>query len=609
MRSSIQHAVSDLARRALGELTARQLVTISACVMILVQLGFRAWAVYGGWFYGDDLKFLSEASATPLSIDYLFTRHQQQLMPGGLLLSWLVGQGPAYSWPLAASTILAMQAMASAGCLLMLTRLFGWRPGILIPLGLYLFSPLTMGAYMWWAAALNQLPLQIAFFGLLCTHVAYVRTRRLRWASGSAVILLVALLFYIKAVVMVPLLVLLTLLYFVDGRPLDRLRAALRQYWPVWAGYALVGGAYLAAYASSGGSPVGTTGNAAYLETTDRQVRETLGPALVGGPWRWLDQGRQDVLAHPPEFAVTMAWVVLTAVVIGTTWRRVGAWRAWALLAAYLVPTVYLTASGRTTLFGPDVGLYVRYLSDVSVVACLALALATLPLVGTMDVRLRSLSPPVSVRPVVAVGVVVLLAGSFQSSIAYAKFWHADSPAERYIRSATADLKPLDGLDIIDEPVPDYLVLGPNAPFDRPGRLLAPLGKKLRPVSVGTDLRMFGMDGRLGPAVVTPGITSAPTAGSDCGVLVKGRTPVTVAMQGTVTDDPWWMSVSYLASTDGRLVLDAGGTRRTVPISEGPHTLFLRSSGSYDKVDLKVLTADLGLCVDTITVGFIGTYS
>jgi hypothetical protein len=608
VRSTTQRAVQTYFRRIVGDATTRQIVIMTAIVMVAVQLVFRAWAIYYGWFYGDDLKFLSEAATTPLSLDYLFTRHQQQLMPGGLLITWLVGQGPAYSWPLAATTILAMQALASAGCVLMLSRLFGWRPGILLPLGLYLFSPLTLGAYMWWAAALNQLPLQIAFFGIICTHLAYVRTRNLRWAAASAAILALGLLFYIKAVVMVPLLALLTVLYFVEGKPVARVRAALARFWPVWVGYALVAGGYLGAYASTGSSPVGTKGDAAYLETTDRQVRETLGSTLTGGPWRWLAQGRQDVLAHPPEFAVTLAWLAIAAVVVGTSWRRVGAWRAWALLVAYLVPTVFLTASGRTTLFGPDVGLYVRYVTDVAVVACLVLGLATMPLRGASE-RLRTLDPPVTMRPLAALGAVAFLIGSVCSSFTYVSFWHADSPAERYIRAATNDLRPLDSPEVIDEPVPDNLVLAPNAPFNRPSKLLAPLEKSLRPVSSGTDLRMFGTDGQLGSALVTPGIKGRIRPGSDCGVLVSGSDPVSIPMRGTVTNDRWWMSISYLSSRDGEMTVLAGDNRATLPVNEGPHTVFLRTSGPFDQVDIATNTSKLGLCVDTITVGFIGTFS
>lgn len=606
LRTATAHRVRDLLPY---EVTRRQAVLIAAWVMIAIQLAFRSWAAYGGWFYGDDLKFLSDAAAQPLTLDYLFTRHQQQLMPGGLLISWIIGQGPAWSWGLAATSVVIMQAFASVACLLMLRALFGWAPAILLPLGFYLYSPLTLGAFMWWAASLNQLPMQIAFFLVIASHVRYVRTGRWRWAGASVLIVLVAVLFYVKSVLIVPLLVLFTVTHLTDGSPLERVRFALRRYGVLWVGYAAVSVGYLVAYALSGTSPVGTGQDADYLQTADRQIRETLGPALTGGPWRWLFQGRPDVVSNAPEFAITLSWVVITAVVVGTCWRRVGSWRGWALLIAYLIPTLYLTASGRSTLFGPDVGLYVRYLSDVSVVACLALALVLCPLAGERDARTRGLSPPVSVRSLATVGVAIFMVGSFWSSIRYVDHWHDESAAERYVRSARSDLDGITGLSVVDEPVAPDLVLAPNAPYDRPTLLLAPLRKNLQPVTRGTDLKMFGTDGRLGPAVVSPGIVSDLPPDSDCGALVKGNRRVVVPLRGRVTDDRWWVSLAYLASQDGKVRLTVGPRSTIETIEDGPHTLFLVSSGSYDRVAIQALTPDLGLCVNQVTVGFIGTFN
>ena len=589
-------------------MTTRQKVTIGAFALIIFQLSVRIWAIWNGWFYGDDFKFLSQASTEPLTLDFLFTRHQQQLMPGGILIAWLVGQGPAFSWPLAAAVIVVMQAMASVACFVMLTRLFGRRPGILIPLAVYLFCPLTLGAFMWWAASLNQIPLQIAFFLILATHVEYLRTHRLRWLAASAALLAFGMLFYVKAVVMIPILAFLSISYFARGRLDRRLWSALRQAWFLWLTYALAAAGYLFAYAQSGESPIGGARDAAYFETADRQIREALGPALVGGPWRWLDPGRQDVLANAPEFAVTIAWIVIAAVVGLTIRQHSGAWRAWLMLALYLVPTIFLTANGRASLFGPDVGLYFRYLTDVAVVACLALACASMSIIGARDPltpRARAEDNP---RGMIAVGLLLFAFGSLWSTITYAHFWQREGPVQTFVSNARSSLAPVEGVQIIDEPVADMFVLQPNAPFNRPSKILAPLKKHITPVLHGTDLQMFGTSGRLGPAIVTPGITSKPV-NTDCGYLVKGKKERTVDLEHVVTHETWWMSVNYLASSSGDMRIDAGDNALTFAYEEGPHTFFLRTTGSYDAVTMKILNGDTGICVSTIAVGFVGTFN
>ena len=50
---------------------------------------------------------------------------------------------------------------------------------MLVPLALYLFSPMTMPAIMWWTAGLNQVFLQVSFFFVVGAWVMYLRGRRL----------------------------------------------------------------------------------------------------------------------------------------------------------------------------------------------------------------------------------------------------------------------------------------------------------------------------------------------------------------------------------------------------------------------------------------------
>lgn len=606
MSPPVRDLVSSWRGRLPAGVSHQQLVFAAATVMILLQLVLRAWAIYGGWFYGDDFGLLSRAQSEALSLDYVAPGNGEPLMPGGVLLSWVVGQGPAYSWALAATTILALQASASLACLLMLTRLFGVRTGILAPLGLYLFAPVTLGAFMWWTSALQELPVQITFFAALTTHVTYLRTRRLRWAGASVALVVVGMLFHLTSILVAPVAALLTLAYFTDGGRHGRIVTTVRRFWPVWLGYLVVSITYLVVYARTAGLAVDDRSHRGYLPTFDRQVRETFGPAVVGGPWRWLGGGLPDVLAHAPQVAITLAWIAITAVVALTSWWRRGAWRGWAILAIHLAATVALTARGLLIVSGADAGFYLRHLSTVAVVGCLALALSTTEPVGRPEARGRGFNPPIPLRPIALVLSGLVLAGSVISTLTYARHWHRDSPAELYVAAAASDLRPLQGLDIVDEPVARTLGVAPGT---RPSGLLAPLHKDLRPVSAGTDLRMFGTDGRLGRAVVTPGVSARVRKNADCGLLIHGSTTAVVRLNTPVSDDAWWMEIGYLGSGDGQVRIEAGSTTRVLPVRQGLHTLLFRTTGSYDSVSVESTTSSLGVCVDDITVGSIGTFS
>jgi hypothetical protein len=125
----------------------------------------------------------------------------------------------------------------------------------------------------------------------------------------------------------------------------------------------------------------------------------------------------------------------------------------------------------------------------------------------------------------------------------------------------------------------------------------------------GNDLKMFGNDGVLGPAVVTPGITSSLSSTSDCPLLIDDRKPRDIALSGEVTNDRWWISIGYLASRDGEVVVEAGETQLKLDVLEGPHTLLFTSTGRYDSITILNRTERLGLCIDDAKVGFIGTFS
>lgn len=576
-------------------------VLLTALVVIVAATALRTWAAWDSWFYGDDIKFLSQAATEPLSLDYLFTRHQQQLMPAALLWTWLVGQGPAFAWWLAAATTVGATLLANLACLLFLREVIGLRRQLLVPLVFYLLCPVTIGAFMWWAAAINQVPMQAFFFLSLAALARYGRRPAWWLVAAGAASVAISLLFYVKALLIVGFLPLFALMFLCEGSGRARIVDLLRRFLWWWLALGLIAVGYVALYLSSGQSPVGQAAKVPYGLTADVQIRRTFGPTLLGGPWWWEDPGRPDQLAATPEWAVTLSWIVIAFVVAATCVRYRTAWRAWLMVAIYLVPTVYLTASGRATEFGPDVGRYPRYLTDTAVVVTVALAMivaqparADLP---QRWHRWRLAAPALGVAFVV---------GAIWSTVQYAQVWHRTTPLRTFVAAASEEVRNREVTTFIDAPVDASLVLDRNKPYDQPSRILAPLHADLRPITEGRDAKIFGTSGRLVRALVVPGLTLPPAPeGQGCTLGLTADTPKEV----TLTDDGGgpgdWLLMSTISSTAATVTVDTGDDTVLVPVDPGLQTWVAPVEGASTTV---TLTSSHDLCLDSLTIGTLGSF-
>ncbi|MDN5746675.1 MAG: hypothetical protein L0H31_16385, partial [Nocardioidaceae bacterium] len=153
----------------------------AACLMLAGFVAFRSWVCFGGFFYSDDYRLVREARRG-LSLDYLLAPYDAQFMPFGRLVAWFAAQPEQMSWPLLAAFSVTMAACAAVACLWMLVTLSGWRPQVLAIWAFYLTNAMVLPAFLWWAAALNQLPLQVAFFLATGCWVRHLRGWGRHWA-------------------------------------------------------------------------------------------------------------------------------------------------------------------------------------------------------------------------------------------------------------------------------------------------------------------------------------------------------------------------------------------------------------------------------------------
>ena len=589
--------------------TASERMVLIALAMILVQLVFRGWATAGSWFYSDDFIFLGATAHGDANTEWLFHPHNVHFMPFGLLLAKFVGSVGTFSWFLAATQIIVMQAIASLLCWWMLRKIFGDRPGVLLALGFYLFGSLTFPTVVWWAAALNQLPHQIALFGAIGAHVAYLRTRHPSQAVLATLFLTLGFASYSKSVLIPLVLLTLAFLYFTDGGFINRCQQTVSRYWHAWALYGALTVGYLVMYAIRIPGTKAPSLDAA-LGTLNLSVTQSFGSAITGGPWHW-DSLLQAGGAGPrlfvatPIFFVMTSWIVLAAVWgYQTLCNRRALWPLY-LLVPYLVLSGLLIAAGRAGAFGVGpAALELRYLADLGAIGALCIGLATMPVLGARQ-SLEPRTPPlVSLAPAMWLKrtiVGLFLMGSVVSSVTYALPWHDAKrmPQREYIANASEALKD-GGIEVADSGVPENVLWSVAYPANLVSQVLAPFGDKFNVVSVGTDLRMFDSSGHLDKALISGDPRTQPGPEQGCGYPVSiGPETIDIA---PVYNFPFWMTISYLAGSDGIVTVAAGKTSVEVPIEKGLHTAFLMTEGAYDAATITPLQG-VSLCIDNINVG------
>ncbi|WP_326820256.1 hypothetical protein [Streptosporangium sp. NBC_01756] len=352
---------------------------VAALCLLIAGLVLKSWLLSRSFFVEDDIVFIGRAADEPFDWDHLFRVHIGHLMPGAFALVRAVTAVSAYDWALVSAVIMAVYAGAALALHRLLRLLFGARPLILVPLALFLFAPANFQAGTWFAAALNILPMQVALLMAMCSQVLLIRTGRARHALAGIAWTCAGLLFFEKAVVIPPVLFLLTVLLLAREHGVA---GAVRRHLGLWLAYAAVGGAYLAGYVLAAGRPGGTPLVAPEFYTATDYLGSFLGGTvptlLVGGPLSWGTVTSAGLLVAHRPVEVAVAWLVLAAVVAGTCRRRPEAAGAWALAAGYL-----LVADGLLIMVSRagsiQHALESRYIADATPVLAVCLALALMP--------------------------------------------------------------------------------------------------------------------------------------------------------------------------------------------------------------------------------------
>ncbi|NUR82692.1 MAG: hypothetical protein HOY71_01240 [Nonomuraea sp.] len=569
-------------------------------LLIVVSLVFRASVLSKAYFVEDDFLFVAGAGDSGLTWDYLTHVHKGHLMPGAMALVWLLTKLAPYSWALVSFVTVAVQAAASVVFLVLLRRLFGDRFWVLAPLAIYVFSPLTVPAMSWWSAALNAVPLQLALVAALAAHVRHVETGKGRWRP--LVWTAVGMAFSTKGV-FIPFVVLgVTSAYLGRGLWLKALLAELRR--PVWwaqglllAGYAAL---YLARRDSAGADALTGPNSAVVPGLVRRLLGETFPTGAVGGPLRWGALTSTGGLADPAQITVILSWTVIGALVLVTCFYRRRAWRAWAILAAYLVVADAIpTVLARATVWDL-VGAETRYVADAAVVFALCLALAAMPVREESEAYRR----PVSGLLPAAAGVLspAYLVLALISISAFGDTLSGDK-VRTYLDTVKASLATAPPeADIYSRPVPESIVLPWNGTRRLSSYVLSPLAdpdtqERMRNPRPSGRPYVFDDAGKLTPVgQVVPFFDAV--SGRKCYPAGRSFPVESYGGPGLV------VALAYVSPAPVKVVLDLGSSQRAATLPATPSTggLYYVPDDGMGK-GLRITATGQGFCLRAVAFG------
>lgn len=589
----------------------------AAALLGLAALAVRGWVAWKGYFYWDDLVLTGRGASYPLlSSQLLLYDHDGHFMPGAFLLAGELTRAAPLQWLWPVVSLVVLQGVAALAVLRVLWLLLGQRWALLVPWALYLFAPLTLTSFLWWAAALNALPLQAALAWFCGDALLLHRTGRRRYAISGLVVLVLALSFFEKSVV-VPFvafaLVLLVLHVDGDGENLAaRARSVLRRCRVLWVGSLVVLLVWVALYTSTVGNRVqAPKGSTSTLELLRAGVVDGLLPTLVGGPWAWQRLGVSSPFAQPPHLVVLLGAVLAAATFAISMLRRRNVALVWCAMVAYVLFDLVLMLAGRSgTLMTPLLVLSLRYLADSSVVIAMGVGL----LLRAPGRPLRRALPDVGVvrrglpRPAV-VGLASVLTASFVASSLWSTatlstVW-SDGPTRAYLAHARASFAGTDRSPFLEQPVPADIFWPLGYPNNLASQVLGPLPGALFSSST-TELRVVDDSGVVRPAHVDVKRTVAAGLVPECGYQIAPASETALSLGGPLFVWGWTVQLNYLSAAAGSVViwLDSGA-QVTAPVVKGPGLLFVRVTGGGGSLHLRTSAAVANMCLGNAAVGLV----
>lgn len=589
----------------------------AAALLLTFHLTLLLWTAGRGGPYRDDFRLQSMSVEQPL-IEWLFSSPGSHFAPLPRLI--IASQATFAPWDVGVATATTIALFAAQGIVmwLLLIELIGPRRDLLAIFLVYCLSPIFIPSAGWWTQAVTLTPASVGMLATLLFLTKYWRTQQVRYELAAWASYAVGLLSWEKALLTLPVAVMLVLLFLAPGPTWpERLRATL-QLRRFWAGMALLTAAHLVYYVlgpfDTGGEPA-RAGPGVILTYLWTNLTSALLPGLAGGPWRWdTDTSPYFGIADPSLLMRLVAAVLVGVVLAGAARRDLSrTLRAVVLVLSVWIPGTAMLIVGRVTKFGISPAFDYRYLPEVAAVSVVALALALLPLRGEPVPAARRAD---WTARAMRVALVFYSVGAMVSIVTWGTTWH-ENPARPYAAQVREDLTPRDEeFRLYDTDLPTDVLSPLFAPYTRASRALGPFNREQLisfdasnpPAFVLTD------GGAVRPAEFQTLASGLPGTASQCGYPVNSRSgPVVIPLDRRVPPLPdTFLRMSMLSGDELRLevtVASSGGDFVVSPpegllVPEGLPAVLLRVDNlAVESVTVTFLSSDSGICVDKVLVG------
>ncbi|RYC10854.1 hypothetical protein [Nocardioides zhouii] len=575
-----------------------------------VTLVWRGWTVARWSWQDDDWVYVSNAATMSLP-DYMLQMYHGHFMPGEFLVMWIVTRLA----PLDYGVPILLTAVASGAVVLLwgraLARVAGELRWVLVPLALLSLSPLFLRPTLWWASALQVVPLQACLAWGVLVAAGMARAPSRRATVHLVCVLVVALFFWEKAVLLVAPFA-MVLVCAGGGRIVERVRRHL----VTLAALGAVALAYVALYLFLGRGSTDQDELGVNLSSPP-SVREALdfvwsglgnllAPATLGGPWGSMPGGSQPFSEAAPVVQVVTSLVLALSVLVLVVTRR-QSWAPFTVAAAYvLVSWALVLFSSRFVNLGSLAVNDERYTVDAFSVVVLAFVLAlTRPRRDRIGLPERL---PVSGR-----AVLVGLAGVSLVSLAVGNVLAVHRIGTHPGRLWTENLRS-EILRVPDEsPVVLWDGYAPQTVLQTGfwnewallSRMLRPLDDRVAFREPADQIYQPDEDGMLQPIGISRLSTS--TAGSDdgCGYYVEPGRPASVPMSAALFHWGWGLELTAYSDTGGTLLVELGSTDVELTLPSGMQTRAVQFDGEVADTVLMSMPDDAegSVCVTDVHVG------